>query len=189
MIKYIGKTLLIEEEDKKILVIGDLHLSFDGEGLGNVLSAEVFEQSIKDFDEIFKEIGKIDKIVLLGDLKNRFGDLERNEREDLVNLFDYLEKKCNEIIIIKGNHDTFISGIAGKRNIDVIECYIFDKYCFLHGDKDFPQMYDKEVKCWIMGHLHPAIKLREGDKTEKYKCFLSGKYKGKKVVILPSFSG
>ena len=30
---------------------------------------------------------------------------------------------------------------------------------------------------------------KEGDKTEKYKCFLSGKYKGKKVVILPSFSG
>lgn len=40
----------------------------------------------------------------------------------------------------------------------------------------------------MLGHLHPAIKLREGTKIEKYKCFLSGKYEGKKVIILPSFA-
>ena len=38
-----------------------------------------------------------------------------------------------------------------------------------------------------MGHMHPAISIRKHAKEEKYKCFLVGKWKGKAIVILPSF--
>lgn len=40
-----------------------------------------------------------------------------------------------------------------------------------------------------MGHLHPAVKISDNQKvrSEKYKCFLIGDYKKKKVIIVPSF--
>ena len=57
----------------------------------------------------------------------------------------------------------------------------------MHGDADFSDINKNEIKVWVMGHLHPAISLREDVKEERYKCFLEGEFKGKKVVILPSF--
>ena len=38
-----------------------------------------------------------------------------------------------------------------------------------------------------MGHLHPSASLEKDAKTEKYKCFLVGEFKGKEIIILPSF--
>jgi hypothetical protein len=46
---------------------------------------------------------------------------------------------------------------------------------------------DSEIKMIVAGHRHPAVVLGDKYKTEKYKCFLVGKYKGKKVIVLPSF--
>mgnify|MGYP001563271412 FL=1 len=48
-------------------------------------------------------------------------------------------------------------------------------------------MLDKKIKCWIMGHGHPAIKLGDKVRIEKYKCFLVGKYNRKDIIIVPSF--
>ena len=39
----------------------------------------------------------------------------------------------------------------------------------------------------VIGHGHPAVVLVDKYKKERYKCFLAGKWKKKKVVILPSF--
>ena len=38
-----------------------------------------------------------------------------------------------------------------------------------------------------MGHIHPSIRLTDKSKSEKFKCFLVGKYKNKEIIILPSF--
>ena len=58
-INYIGKTLLIETEKKKILVIGDLHLGYE-EALnktGVFVSRKLFDEVIEEFDKIFEFIG------------------------------------------------------------------------------------------------------------------------------------
>ena len=44
------------------------------------------------------------------------------------------------------------------------------------------------VETLIIGHEHPAITLREGRKTEKFKCFLRGRWKGKELIVLPAFN-
>jgi len=189
MIKYMGKCLLIEENKEKILVVGDLHFGVGEESIGSILSGEVYGQIIDDLNEIFNKTGKVNQIVLLGDLKNNFSELNQEERNDFINFFDYLERKCDKIIITKGNHDNFLINFTSKRKIELLDYYISGKYSFLHGDRDFNEIKDKNIKYWIMGHLHPAIVLSEGVKNEKYKCFLEGKWKDKKIVILPSFSG
>ena len=197
MIKYIGKCLLIEKEKEKVIVIGDVHLGagreIEGINIGGEMEKEMIEELELVFDRIISDGagGKgeiVDKIVLLGDLKNEFSHLMKEEKYGLVNLFDYLEEKCKEIIIIRGNHDNYLLQFLEKRGIKIYDYYFWNEYCFLHGDKDYKEIYDKEIRVWIMGHLHPAISLREGVKAEKYKCFLKGKFKGKEIVILPSFA-
>ena len=54
-------------------------------------------------------------------------------------------------------------------------------------DKTFDRMLDRGIKYWIFGHGHPAVKITDGVKIEKYKCFLSGKFKGREIIIVPSF--
>ncbi len=189
-IKYLGKCVLIEEGKEKVLAVGDIHIGYgkQGEAYGAMVDESLYNEMIHDFEEIFSYTEKIDKIILLGDLKHSFSGLEKGEKYDLVNLFDYLEKKCKEIIVTKGNHDNYLLEVTSGRGIRVTENYIWKGYCFFHGDRDLLAIHAREVKCWLMGHMHPAVKLREETKMEKYKCFLSGEFEGRKVIILPCFA-
>ena len=190
VVKFVGKCLLIEEDKTKVLVVGDIHIGYGvgKEAIGAIINIGLYAEMMKDLEMVFTKVGEVDKVVLLGDLKHSFTSLETEERHDLVNLFDYLGGKSKELVIIKGNHDNYISSIASKREIKVLDYYLWKEYCFLHGDKDFKEIHSHRINFWVMGHLHPAIKLREGNKVEKYKCFLTGNFKEKKIIILPGFT-
>jgi len=235
-IEYIGKSLLI---DNSILVVGDLHLGYEGSmrESGYMIPSGLYEQTISDLDLIFNFIeergmgkgekgvannidaklgktkenkvskrnggagmvgddnlsrggGVVDKVIILGDLKHEFGKILREEWKEILDFLDYLKKKSKEIIIIKGNHDAVIKSVVKRKKVKVVDYYIWEEFAFLHGDRDFEEIYSKEIKCWVVGHGHPAIVLEEksgGIKKEKYKCFLSGRYKRKKVIVVPSF--
>ena len=192
-IEYVGKCLCIDEDRKKILVIGDLHLGYEEvlNEAGVFVTREMFKEMIEYFDRVFERIGEVDYVILLGDVKHEFGGILRQEWNDVLGLFDYLEgklEKKGEIVIIKGNHDTILEPIVRKRKRIRLENYfIVRDYCFVHGDREFKEMKDKEIKYWIMGHGHPAVKISDRIKIEKYKCFLRGKYKGKEIIMVPSF--
>ncbi len=190
MIKYIGKCLLILERGKKILVIGDLHLGYEEvlNQSGVFVSRTMFDEMIKYLDSVFAKTGKVEHVVLLGDVKHDFGGILRQEWNEVLRLFDYLEDKCEEIVICKGNHDTILEPIVKKRSgVRFVEHFVFGEYCFLHGNRDFKEINDKKIKYWIMGHGHPAVKISDKTKVEKYKCFLAGRFKGREIVIVPSF--
>ena len=188
-IKYIGKCLLIEKGKERVLIIGDLHLGFE-ESLnksGVFISRQMFDEMISDFNAILGEVGKVDKIILLGDLKHDFGGISKQEWGDVARMINYLKPFGDEIIIIKGNHDTILEPIARKIGIKLRDYYVWKEFCFLHGDEDVDAAWEKKVEWLIIGHGHPAIRLREGSKMEKYKCFLVGKFRGKNMIIVPSF--
>ena len=189
-IDYIGKCVMIESNGEKAVVIGDLHLGYENSmKIGGIdIGGKIYEDLIAELEKIIGKAGRPDKIILLGDVKHEFSELTDGERNYLSKLFDYLSGKCGEIVIIKGNHDNYLLNISSKKMIKVFDYYLWNEYCFLHGDRDFEEIYEKDIKYWVMGHMHPAIKISEGAKIEKYKCFLEGEYKGKKIIILPSFS-
>ena len=189
--EFIGKCLLVEVWGKKILAVGDLHLGYE-EALnitGVFVGRKLYDEMISDFEKIFEKTGGVDVVVLLGDVKHYFGESLKQEWGDVLKLFDYfLEKKrVGKIIACKWNHDNYLKTIAGKRNVEVLDFFVAGNFAFLHGDKDFEGIYDKKIKYWVLGHAHPALTLREGAKSERYKCFLVGEYKGKNVLIVPSF--
>ena len=191
MFEYVGKCLLAEIGKKRILVIGDLHLGFE-EALntsGIFVSRKMFEENVAYLDRVFEKIGKADEVVLLGDVKHVFGNINRQEWNDVLRLLDYFKDKVKKVIIVKGNHDKIVEPIARKAGVEVKDYYALGNCCFLHGDRDFIDNYDDKIEYWIVGHGHPAVKISEpgGIKIEKYKCFFVGKFKGKKIIVVPSF--
>lgn len=189
-IEYIGKCLLIRERKKKILVVGDLHLGYEEymNKTGVFVSRQMFDEMISYFDGVFAKVGKVEQIVLLGDVKHDFGSITKQEWNDVLKLFGYLGEECEEIAVARGNHDRILEPIVRKNEKVILRDYFIEKkFAFLHGDKSYLEVYDKNVKYWVIGHGHPAVKISDGVKVEKYKCFLVGKYKGRKIIVVPSF--
>jgi uncharacterized protein len=46
----------------------------------------------------------------------------------------------------------------------------------------------KDVSTIIIGHEHPAVTIKDGPRTELFKAFLIGKWKGKDLIVMPSFN-
>ena len=188
-IRFLNNSLLI---DNSILVFGDFHIGFEEHIMdGGILPNIQLKEIIKDLDNIFsllkKEKIKIKKIIILGDLKHEFGGISDTEWRESMKFLDYLLKKTKDIVLIKGNHDTILGPIARKKDIKLKNYYKYKEIVFMHGDKLYGRGF-KQGKIIILGHLHPAISLEDNYKKEKYKCFLKGKWKGRLVYILPSFS-
>jgi uncharacterized protein len=190
-IEYIGKCVFIQKEGKKIVVIGDLHLGYEASlnAAGVFVTRTLFKTMIEELEQIFLKIGHVDEVVLLGDIKHAFGRILKEEWKETDLLINFLREKSRKIIVIKGNHDA-LTDIIGKRlGFEVVDIHLTMSLAFIHGDRDFSELWKKEVNTVFLGHLHPAILLSDGVKREKYKCFLEGTYKSKNFVILPSFIG
>jgi len=195
-IEYLNKCLLIND----ILVIGDLHLGYSEKSYRVVYPKLQLEEIINEINEIFNFVEKnnreIKKIILLGDIKHFFKNISEEEWRETLEFVDFLIDKVGKkkIYIIKGNHDVSLNPILKKRDIKSNEFYEFKlkinkkikKFIFCHGNRLFKQCLDSDYV--VFGHLHPAIILEDKYKSEKYKCFMKGKWKRKIVFILPSFS-
>lgn len=186
---FLSKTIFFPK--KGILVIGDLHLGYDSmiRNQGISLPFDQLEETVKELEIIFKRIKALytlKKIILLGDIKHHFS-FQQEEMSDLRNFIKFLEKYVpkENIILIRGNHDTFT-----LRDYELHDFHIEDNLAFTHGEQDFPELYNnKNIKTILISHIHPAVMIKDkiNVKKEKYKCFLIGKYKKKEFIILPSF--
>lgn len=191
-IKFLEDSLLVNNE---VLVFSDSHIGYEEYLYGKYVYPRIqLKEIIQKLERIFKFLDKekikIKRIVILGDLKHEFGEISDSEWRETLKLLDYLLSKIksklkNKIILIKGNHDNVLGPIARKREIVMKEFYKVKDVCFLHGDSEIKSF--KDVSTLIMGHLHSAISLKDKYKTEKYKCFLMGSWKKKKVYFIPSF--
>lgn len=186
-IKLINKAVFIEDEE--ILVIGDLHLGFEDSlsAVGVFLPRFQLKQTIQDLEKIFKKIGEVKEILLLGDVKDAFGMVAKQEWKDVTKIIEFLEKKCKKITFIRGNHDNILEPIIKRKGYALNDFYKLNGYFFMHGDKNVKEVESSEVKWIFMGHQHPAIVLGKGMRKESYKCYLIGEWRGKKIVVLPSF--
>tara|TARA_Y100000310_G_C20638368_1_gene792475 strand:- start:41 stop:655 length:615 start_codon:yes stop_codon:yes gene_type:complete len=153
---------------------------------GTLVPNTQFPQLFKEIQALMRET-KPKKVILNGDIKHHLGTISPQEWREILKLLDFLIKRA-EVILIKGNHDPAISMIAKKRNLPVHNHIMIGNTYICHGDvipknKDFEQ-----ATTVIVGHAHPAITLREGSKTERYKCFVKAKWKKKTLIVLPSFT-
>ncbi|MFW6014628.1 MAG: metallophosphoesterase [Candidatus Nanoarchaeia archaeon] len=169
------------------LIFSDIHMGYE-EALNKQGILIPRHQYPLTIERIKKIVGKHKRIIINGDIKHEFGQISETEWRHTLRIIDFLSTKCDELILIKGNHDTILGPIAEKRNVKVMEEFKLNDTLIIHGDSIQESAKSDDVKRIIIGHEHPAVSLMDYPRVEKFKCFLKGDWKGKELVVMPSFN-
>lgn len=183
-ITFIGPALFIEET--RTLIFADLHLGAEAVlvGKGVLLPRTQKQDTFATIKEVLERVTP-KHIVLNGDIKHEFGSIHDEEWRDVLELLDLLARHA-PITVIKGNHDAMIIPILRKRHVPAVTGLVSGDWLITHGDKEPDAGQLTRVKGIIIGHEHPSLLLDDGVRKEKYKCFLTGAYQDKRLVVLPS---
>jgi len=173
----------------KILIIADIHIGYE-EALnkqGFLVPRFQLKEVLTRLENILSKV-KPTTIIINGDIKHEFGEISDQEWRDTLKVLDFLSKYAKKIILIKGNHDTILGPIAKKRNVEIVEGFTIGDIYITHGHEIPTKIDFSKSKTTIIGHEHPAVGLRKGSRLENFKCFLLGKWKGKNIIVMPSFN-
>ncbi len=182
-IKAVGLTLFLE--DNSTLVLSDIHLGYE-EALnkqGILVPRFQFNEVIENVRWALAET-KPETVVINGDLKHEFGRISEQEWKETLRFLDFLNEY--DVVLVKGNHDTILGPIATRNNLNIVEEHVMGDVLLTHCNK-IPRNLGG-VNTIIIGHEHPALTLRDEDRSEKVKCFLVGKWMEKNLVVTPSLN-
>lgn len=168
------------------IILADIHIG---------ITKDIWEKGVrmpsqstrlaKRINLIGKEVGA-KELVLLGDVKHRIPFPSREEEKEIPEFFSFL--KFRKITIIKGNHDGNIERIIPK-GIKVKKSISLGRYFLTHGHRHV----STNKKIIVIGHNQPHIKFLD-EMGASYiepvwvKGILNGRYKGKKIIIIPAFN-
>lgn len=168
------------------LVFADFHIGYE-EALnkqGVLIPKFQFREIIKRLEGIFSQLPALDTIIINGDIKHEFGTISEQEWRETLRLIDFLQRSCRKLVLVRGNHDTILGPIAGKKGVEVVDSLSLGDSLILHGHK----LVQSSHKTIVIAHEHPAVGLREGGRIERFKSFLVGETLGRTVIVQPSFN-
>ena len=170
--------------EHKVLIICDVHVGYEDSLVNTGLLLPAMQaKDIKDrLAYLFAKV-PVDTLVINGDFKHQFGRSSRQEWKESIDILEFATSKVKKVILVQGNHDPAIHPIARRVNCEVVQEFCAGNILVTHGDEVPARLAD----VIIMGHEHPAIVLRDKAKSEKYKCFLKGKFMRKVLIVQPSF--
>ena len=189
---------LMIEDDKKSLVITDLHLGFESKlSLNNVYLGKnnTVDETTKEIELIISKT-KPDSLILLGDVKSGIKSITKMEWDIIPVFFENISKLI-DTVLVPGNHDANIEKlIPNEITLASSKGIIIDDILLTHGHT-MPTENFSQVNTIVMGHVHPVFfqeeSLINGErvwasiKCEKQKIFLS-KSGELELIILPSFN-
>ncbi len=171
------------------IAIADLHLGYELAlaEQGVFVPQTQLKEIIEDLEKIFR-IKKAKSLIIVGDVKHEFGEASKQELKEVKELVNFLRKKVEKIILIRGNHDNFLLTICSHLGIELYDpFYLERKICFIHGHKKIDLPFRK-FDTLIIAHEHPSLLLSSGFDRIKVPCLLYGKYKKKNFICLPAIS-
>lgn len=192
---YPHAALLLEGKGKYVAV-SDLHIGLESElgGKGiTVKSSLVSEMQ----DELLSLVSAecADGLVLLGDIKNTIGSINKQEWDDVPRLFKKLSSAV-DVYLVPGNHDSNIRHLVPD-SINVIgsKGMVIEDTLFLHGHS-LPSDARSQVHRIVMGHLHPIF-IKRGSIVNGQRVWIYIQVKKEaifaeqgslEVIIVPSFN-
>ncbi|MCW1297426.1 MAG: metallophosphoesterase [Candidatus Rehaiarchaeum fermentans] len=174
-------------KDLDLIAISDLQL---GEELYLAKELQMYapqkqlEKEIKQLESIKNKV-KASRLLINGDLKHEFSELNRQESREINAFLKRAEELFKEIIIIRGNHDNFLVSLL-KNKYALLEYYEESGFLFTHGHKMID--FNNSIHTIIIGHEEPVILLRKGFDHVKLPAIVYGKFKSTNLIILPAFS-
>ncbi|MBW2982931.1 metallophosphoesterase [Candidatus Woesearchaeota archaeon] len=181
--EIIGPALLLNGKD---LILSDLHLGAEATIVGNgvLLPRTQKDDTFKLIDDILERC-RPERIILNGDIKHEFGTIQDEEWRDVLQLLDKLSRKAR-VDIVKGNHDTILLPILRKRGLEAKDSILIKGDLIIHGDREPTREELDQATRIITGHEHPSLMLDDGIRQERFKAFLTGTYKDRELIIMPS---
>jgi putative SbcD/Mre11-related phosphoesterase len=172
----------------KTLVVSDLQLGAEGQlrRLGhNVRYTD--ENAMRELlDRQLTQTGAT-RIIINGDLKHEFGRISMQEREAVLRLLRWLQKRA-ELAIVRGNHDTITKPLLDELGVALHDAYRCGDTLCIHGHEAPSPDALRDARTIIIGHMHPAVEITDGVRSERCKCFLAGTYARRRLLVLPSLS-
>jgi putative SbcD/Mre11-related phosphoesterase len=163
-LKPIGSepALLLRRGKERVVVIGDLHIGW--EVTLSQQGIHVPSQTGKMLERLRKIIHdeKPSRVVMLGDVKHSVTGAELEEWRDVPEFFEALLKIVPSIQVIAGNHDGNLEPLTPSQVqlMGPTGIALWGRFGLLHGHA-WPSPTILGCETLILGHLHPAITLRD----------------------------
>lgn len=176
-------------KSEKTLILADLHIGYE-----SALRKKGLHIPHASYGYMKGAIGSMlkstsaERVVFLGDLKHEFGKPSPQEWVEVTDLLSCLIEAGIKIDVVRGNHDNFILAILSRYNVALHESFmVMGSTMLTHGDKLIEP--PPGIKTIIIAHEHPAVASRDMSGARyKFKCFLLGKYEGKRFIVMPALS-
>ncbi|WP_292319817.1 metallophosphoesterase [Caldisphaera sp.] len=186
-LKILNRLPVLAYEKESIAIISDIHLGYEEA----MASQGVYlpKLQLKRAKTIINEINKYNfkKIVIAGDLKHVFEKLTRQERAEILEFMGSIAKlNIKEIILVKGNHDTYVSNLLKDLGIQVEENYLDlgEGLAVTHGHKIIDNIDKYQII--IMGHEHPSVEINLSGSKIRLQALLKMPLKnGSIALVLP----
>jgi uncharacterized protein len=167
---------------ERIAVIADVHLGYEWArgAAGDCVPAHSLAETLKKLERLL-ERSPIDRLVVAGDLVESPRPCARTAA-DLARLARWLGERGVRLVLIEGNHDRSLAGMAREKGLDAVEPapvlqshLLVAGWTIAHGHRLVP------AARLISGHHHPVLRVS----GHSAPCFLVGDGR----IILPAFSG
>ncbi|MCJ2533073.1 MAG: metallophosphoesterase [Candidatus Thermoplasmatota archaeon] len=166
----------------RTIVVADLHLGceaaleHEGVSLPRVQAKKIEAYLMS----VIEAVGP-DELVVAGDLKHNFS---RNLTQEWDEVTSFVRSIADlvDIVVVRGNHDNFLSTILTELNIPLKREYEVGDHTVLHGHTG-----TSKKGPLVLGHIHPSILLRDDvGAGMKSPCFLYDR--ARRVLVLPALS-
>ncbi|AMQ19145.1 metallophosphoesterase [Thermococcus peptonophilus] len=161
----------------KNIIIADVHLGYEiAMAKEGFYLPRVFHDVVKSLKNLL-EREKPKRLIINGDFKHSFVP-EWREKTELRAFLEEVSPLVSEVVLVRGNHDVGILWLK-ELGVEIVDELEIGKWKLVHGHKLV------EGKNFIIGHEHPAIRLRdEVGAVIKVPIFLMGNH----LITLPAFS-
>ncbi len=189
-LKLLGRSPALLHEATSSLIISDTHLGYED----SMASQGVYlpRLQLKRVKEVINEGIKAGakRVIIDGDLKHVFEKLTRGERVEVTSLIKFtLDAGIKDLIIVRGNHDTFVTPLLKDFGVEVVEDYLDlgNGIIVTHGHKSLDSMGSSSTV--IIGHEHPSLEINAGGAKIKLQVLLKAPMReGGQIIVLPAVS-
>ena len=179
---------------KKALIIGDTHFGIEDKLRGKGIYDERFSDRIFERIKTLLQETKAEKLIILGDVKERITVLDQKTADILARL-----SMLAELTIVRGNHDGGIEGCGAR--IVPSDGFAYGGLGLVHGH-GWPSEECMQANYLVSAHQHPQLTVvdRSGrmhsepvwivaDADAERIAERYGKFNRKiKLVLMPAFN-
>jgi putative SbcD/Mre11-related phosphoesterase len=149
--------ILIEDEDRKYVIVSDLHIGLEADLLkkGITVNQNLVSDMVAEILGLIKS-EHADGVIILGDIKHTVGAISKQEWSDVPFFLKQLSAKT-EVYLVPGNHDSNIEQLVPVNvNITSSKGMKLDDTLLVHGHS-MPSDVRAHVNQIVMGHIHPVF--------------------------------